>query len=442
MKIGSPFYEQQDSSFPPGFKRKFHVLVINQYFPPDTSATAKVIKDLVTTLAQHHQVTLIAGRPSYDPEEYHPYYLHRREQQGNLWVERVGSFSYDRRRIQGRVANYLSYLFLALLRALTTRPDVVLAMTDPPLACVVGALVAKKIKCPFIYNIRDLHPDMALTAQLLPPSFLTRQWEALHRWALKQADRVIVLGEDMKDRVVAKGVSEQQVEVIRDGASPMNFYPSRENPICQELRGGFPFVTMHAGNIGFYGAWESLLQAFRQLDSSFYGLIMVGGGANQAQVERTANGAPNVRFLPFRPIKDLPYVLSAPDLHLVTIARGFEGLVVPSKFYGILAAGKPTLVVASEQSDAARIVIEHHCGLVADPDKPEEIAQKIEWASRHPETLQEMGEHALRIAPKFDRSKEIERFLKIIETVTCSFKEQRFRNKPGPSGEEKAYVKK
>lgn len=442
MEIETSSYHQQASSTSLQFKRKLHILIINQYYPPDTSATAKVLKDLVTTLAQHHQVTLIAGRPSYDPEEYHPYYLRRREQWGNLCVERVGSFSYDRRCIRGRVANYMSYLTFALLRALLMHPDLILAMTDPPLACVVGALAAKKVGCPFIYNIRDLHPDMALTAQLLPPSFLTRQWEALHRWALKRADRVIVLGEDMKDRVVAKGISEQRVEVIRDGASPMDFHPPEDHPICRELRGGFPFVAMHAGNIGFYGAWESLIKAFRQLDTSYYGLVMVGDGANRTQVEEIARGSGNILFLPFRPAKDLPYVLSAPDLHIVTIAQSFEGLVVPSKFYGILTAGKPTLVVASERSDPARIVTEYHCGLVADPGKPEEIVQRVEWAFRHPDILKEMGEQALRIAPKFDRSKEMERFLKVIDTVVYSFNKRGFQNKRNPSGEERAYDKK
>ena len=108
------------------------ILLLNEYYPPDTAATAKVAAMLAETLAEAHQVTVLAGRPSYDPTTRHPFYLLRRERQGSLVVERVGSTTYHRRSMRGRLANYLSYLGLAMLRALTIRADLVVAMSDPP----------------------------------------------------------------------------------------------------------------------------------------------------------------------------------------------------------------------------------------------------------------------------------------------------------------------
>ena len=110
-----------------------HILLLNEYFPPDTSATAKCAVQVADALAEKHRVTVVAGRPSYDPTERHPRYRLRREVRGNLVVERVGSTAYPRFQMRRRVSNYLTYLSLAIPRALSIRSDVVLAMTDPPI---------------------------------------------------------------------------------------------------------------------------------------------------------------------------------------------------------------------------------------------------------------------------------------------------------------------
>ena len=121
-----------------------HILLLNEYFPPDTSATAKFASQVAEALAANHRVTVLAGRPSYDPTEHHPRYLLRREARGNLAVERVGSTAYPRFQMRRRVSNYLSYLAMAILRALSVPSDVVLAMTDPPIEGIAGAFVAQR----------------------------------------------------------------------------------------------------------------------------------------------------------------------------------------------------------------------------------------------------------------------------------------------------------
>src|SRR5437588_12233496 len=131
--------------------RPLHVLLLNEYFPPDTAATANNAALVAQALAERYCVTVLAGRPSYDPVERHPFYLLNRKREGNLVVERVGSTAFSRFHMKGRLANYLSYLALAMPRALSMSPDVVLAMTDPPIAGIVGASIAKFIGRPFVY---------------------------------------------------------------------------------------------------------------------------------------------------------------------------------------------------------------------------------------------------------------------------------------------------
>ena len=392
-----------------------HILLLNEYYPPDTSATAKMAMHVAETLAKSHQVTVVAGRPSYDPDEFYPYKLLRSDTRNGVVVERVGSTAYPRHQMKRRVSNYLSYLALAVPRALAIRPDVVLAMTDPPVAGIAGAFIARLAGRPFVYNIRDLYPDMAIGGDIVRPNSWASRWEKMHRSALKRAARVIVLGDDMRNRILAKGVAPERVVVVRDGTSFPASMPLQSDPVVQEIRSGFPFVALHAGNLGFYGAWGTLLRAAEMLRNENAALVFVGDGANRASLEASAAGSPNVRFLPFRPYEQVPHVMMAGDVHIVTIKRGLEGVVVPSKLYSILAAGRPVLAVAPDSSDTARIVTESGCGLAADPDDPAAVAKAICELRRDPARLCEMGRRARETAEKYARVNELQLFAGIIE---------------------------
>jgi colanic acid biosynthesis glycosyl transferase WcaI len=388
---------------------------MNEYFPPDTSATAKCAAQVAEALTANHRVTVLAGRPSYDPTERHPRYLIRREMRGNLVVERVGSTDYPRFQMKRRVSNYLTYLSLAVPRALAIRSDVVLAMTDPPVEGIAGALVARLTGRPFVYNIRDMYPDMAVGGSIVRPGSFTARWEALHRRALRSATRVIVLGEDMRDRIVAKGVDAARVVVSRDGIPIPLELPSPENPVAREIRGDFRFVLVHAGNLGFYGAWQTLIQAVRILENEGVGLVFVGEGAMKPQVEEMAAGSSAIRFLPFRPASEIPLVLSSGDMHVVTVKRGLEGVVVPSKLYPTLAAGRPVLGVAPEESDVVRIVRRSGCGLSADPDDPNTVVEALRGVLHNSEQLRNMGLRARETAISYDRVKQLKIFAAAIE---------------------------
>ena len=391
------------------------ILLLNEYFPPDTAATANMAAAVVDVLAARHAVTVLCGRPSYDPSERHPFYLFRRDRRGQAAIERVGSTTFPRFRMRQRLLNYLSYVAMAVPRALFVRTDLVMAMTDPPFEGIVGAFVAGLKRKPFVYNIRDLYPEMALLGSIVQSAWWVRLWERLHRWALGRARRVIVLGEDTRERITAKGIDPARVVVVRDGTRPSPPLATRNHPVTNEIRSGFPFVVLHAGNLGFYGAWETIIKAAGMLEHAGVGFVFVGEGAQRSKVEAAAQGASNIRFQPFRPPEDVPYVLAAGDLHLVTIKRGLEGVVVPSKLYSILAAGRPVLALAPEESDAARIVRRVECGIVVDPDDPAALAGAIRQIAGDPERVAAMGERALQAAEDFGRDKELLSFLRVIE---------------------------
>lgn len=375
---------------------------------------------VVNAISQRHTVTVLAGRPSYDPDEYYPYSLLRRDELNGVVVERVGSTAYPRHQMRRRIANYLSYVSLAVARSLAIKTDLVLAMTDPPFAGIVGAFIARMKGVPFVYNIRDLYPDMAVGGDIVRPHGWVGMWEKLHRAALRQAARVIVLGDDMRERVVSKGVDPARVVVIRDGTSIPAPVAAPDHPAIREIRGSADFVVLHAGNLGFYGAWPTLLGAARILPQNGTRLIFVGDGANRSQLEQSSQGCGIVRFLPFRPVEEIPCVMAAGDVHVVTIRRGLGGVVVPSKLYSILAAGRPILAVAPEDTDVARIVRQEDCGLVADPDNPKAVADAIQNLKSDPQRLEAMALRARKASEKYTKANELAKFVGVVEEAAHS----------------------
>ncbi len=394
------------------------VLLLNLYFPPDTSATAKMAQIVVDALSVGHDVTVLCGRPSYDPSERRPWHLFQSELTARVKIIRVGSTDYSRVQMKKRVFNYLSYVLLSVPRALFLPCDVILTMTDPPFEGIVGAFIALLKRKPFIYNIRDMYPDMAVGGSIVAPGLLSRIWEKFHRWALRRATRVIVLGEDMRNRIVSKGVPPSNVLIVRDGAelsAPGGSPPAIDPDVVRAIRGDFKFILLHAGNLGFYGAWHTLLAGAKQLSQEGIGLVFVGDGAQRDRLQAAAKDLPNVRFLPFFPGSKISSVLAAADAHLITVKRGLEGVVVPSKMYGILAAGKPILAVAPRECDVVSIGERKNFSISADPDNPAQFADSARRLARDPELLRQMGLAASAAAPDFARGEELRKLVAILE---------------------------
>jgi len=378
---------------------------------------------VVDALSAAHEVTIVCGRPSYDPAERRAWRLWRTEtaseslQHRGVKIVRVGSTDYSRTQMGRRVLNYLTYVALSVPRAAFVPCDVVLGMTDPPFEGIVAAFVALLKGKPFVYNIRDLYPDMAVGGSIVEAGLMTRVWERLHRWALRRSVRVVVLGEDMRARIAGKGVKAERIVVIRDGAEicGVGAKPAVDPDVVAAIRGHFKFVLLHAGNLGFYGAWETLVAAARKLEGEGIGLVFVGEGAQRGRIEAAAAGFKNVRFLPFFPAGKIASVLSAADAHIVTIKRGLEGVVVPSKMYGILAAGKPIVAVAPRDTDVAAIGEKRGFAIWADPENASQVADAVRQISDSPETLRRMGEAAQAAAIDYDRVSEMRKFVRIIE---------------------------
>jgi colanic acid biosynthesis glycosyl transferase WcaI len=373
--------------------RRPHLLVLNQYYAPGVEATAHLLTELCEALAQAYDVTVITGRLLGHESE--PDY----ECRNGVEVIRVHSTAFDRSGIFQRAVNYFTYLGRALRRGLVARrPDLVLCMTDPPMVGDVGYIVSRRFRVPLVVVSQDVFPEIAVHVRRLRNPLLVWVLDVLVRFHLRRADRVVAIGETMRRRLEAKGVRHERIRVIPNWVDTNAIAPQpRENAWGHSHGLDGRFVVMHSGNIGHAQDLETLVRAAKDLDDvEELSVVLVGLGPRRAHHERLAAqiGARRVRFLDHQPRALLPQSLSSADVHFVGLGRGLSGYVVPSRLYGILAAGRPVLVGADDDSETAALVREVGCGVVVPPGEPDLVAQAIREMLGGEYDLADMGRRA------------------------------------------------
>jgi colanic acid biosynthesis glycosyl transferase WcaI len=356
------------------------VLLLNQFFHPDLAATAQLATDLAEDLVQAGmEVTALATRGAYLGGGRLP----ARDEHRGVRIERVRCTSLGKGSIARRLADYGSFYAAAAARCLTrSRFDVVVAMSTPPLVATIGAAMRRLRGARFVYWVQDVYPELAVEFGLFGPrSPAARVFGALSRWMLRSADAVVVLGEAMGERVRAKGVAGERVEVIPNWADAAAVAPVRreENGFLREHGLSGKRVILYSGNMGRAHDLETVFGAARLLrhreDVAF---VFVGDGARRAEVEAAARDLPSIRLLPYQPRERLGDSLSAGDLHVVTQAEFTVGLIEPSKLYGAMAAGRPVLYVGPAETEAGRTVAREAIGAVVPNGDPQAAAVAIE----------------------------------------------------------------
>lgn len=381
------------------------VVLVNQYFPPDTSATSRIATDFIGECERRGlRVLVVAGRPSYDPTarlSWRP--VRRSTSDGSLeWV--IGSSAFDRRNPIGRVLNYLTFMVGAALVVPMLRPTwPIVVMTDPPMAPLLAPLSRLRNRRRSVRVwIQDLHPDFDVATGLLRNGRLVRVWRRLLVTSLNTADEIIVLGRDMSDRVTRLGV-DAPTTVVHNGWSGVDSAET-QGSAADTLR------IFHFGNVGFAGPFESVVRAMRNMQDHVE-LVFVGAGANEGVL---ADAPANVTVRPRIPHGDVAQAASEADLLLVGVRDGVEGLVVPSKGYEMMALGRPLLVVGNPGSEMRRLVTEIGCGLGCD-DNPESIAAVLNSADTSRDSLADMARKGLLAAVQYRRDVQFGPFVDRIE---------------------------
>lgn len=400
------------------------VLFLNQAFYPDVVATAQHAHDLARHLvARGHEVAVIASRSIYGQKGAS---LPRYEVKDGIEIYRVGSSLFGKSTILLRIIDFAFFYVMAGWKALRVRrPDVVVPFTTPPFIALVGVVLQIFRHCKFVYWVMDLYPDVLVACGVMRPRSLTERFlEAVNRFCLRHADRVVVLGRCMQQRVLDKGIDPAKVIHVgvwsdSDEVKPI---PRLENPYRRDWGLADAFVVMYAGNFGLGHDVQTMCEAVLRLrDRSNIRFAFVGGGKRKQEVEAflRQHQLRNAVCHDYQPRAQLDALLSLGDLHLVSLAQPVTGLVVPCKLFGIMAAERPTAFIGHPDSEIARVLIEHNCGVVIPCGNTDALVQVIEELAADPQRQAELGQRARQaLHQAYDRRRACESWERILLEVT------------------------
>jgi colanic acid biosynthesis glycosyl transferase WcaI len=400
--------------------KRSSVLVLNRSYWPDAEATGQLLTELCEDLADRFRITVVAGQSNQNPTGVQCRAWGAEEHHG-VTIRRVMHLKLGKRFLWVRGLNMLTYLAGAAATALfVNRPAVVVVETDPFLLPLLGQFLQVRHKCKLIVYLQDIYPDVAVATGTIRNRWFIRYLRRRLFAVYRRADRVIVLGDDMRTILTDAGVPDDRITSLPNWADTDRIFPVPiENAFRRREQLDGKFVVMYSGNMGLCQNLENILDAAEQLrDRADIQFIFVGDGASRSRLESRASGSglANVRFLPYQPQSELAHSLSAADLHLVPLDARVTGCLVPSKLYGILAAGVPSLVVADDRCEASRVIRESGAGKVVSPGDPQQLAETIAWCAANRSDLKQMGRRARLLAEQdYDRKTATGRFAQLLE---------------------------
>jgi glycosyltransferase involved in cell wall biosynthesis len=339
-------------------------------------------------------------------------------------VVRANGTRFSPRRFVGRAANYLSYFCSAALASLRIRGcDVVVSLTDPPIIGLIALWTARRTGAKFVFLVEDVFPDVAVLLEDFHNERINRLLDRINRYLLSHADAIVALGPRMQRRLVEeKGADPARITVIHNWADCEAIQPSaKDNAFSREHRLHDRFVVMHSGNVGLSLHLDVVLGAAERLraheDLVF---AIVGDGSTRRALEAVAarRGLANVRFFPYQPKQRLDQSFAAADVFLISLKPGLEGYIVPSKLYGILAAGRPYIAAVNAGCEPAEIALEHRCGLVAVPGDADALASSVLALYENRSETSAMGRRAREAAWQFDRRRAVAAYHQLFSGIT------------------------
>jgi len=348
----------------------------------------------------------------------------------DVHVHRVPSTGFGRGPLLGRSIDYLSF-YQSMWRCLVAlaRPgDVIVAKTDPPLTAVVAMAAARRKGARLVNWLQDIYPETAVELGVpLMRGPVAAILTARRNRSLRQAEATVVVGDLMARKVELLGAPPSRVHVITNWCNDQEIRPiaQADNPLRQTWGLAGQFVIGYSGNLGRAHEFETVLAAANLLRNEPHIIfLMIGGGKRFDELSRAVREqglASSFRFMPYQEQKMLPYSLAVPDAHWLSLNPKLEGLLVPSKFYGIAAAGRPIIVIADKNGEIARLVQQHRCGIVITPGDADALADALRSLSNAPGTVSEMGRRArTMLDPHFTRQKALERWSELIDQLDQS----------------------
>jgi len=408
--------------------RPLRIVFFNRSYYPDFGATGQLLTELCEDLVSRfgYEVTVVAGMPLSGEAAITPlrwYAPVRCEMRHGVRILRAWGTALPTRRLSGRLMNYFTYFSSASWAALRIgRPDVVVSLTDPPMLALTAITASRARGARFVFLCQDVFPEVTRLLENFQSGAIDGILARISRYTVKHAYRIIALGDTMKHRLIdTKGADPDKIRVIHNWADAEAIVPgSKDNPFARAHSLSDKFVVMHSGNVGLSQDVDGLLDVAERLrDIPDLVVAIVGEGSRKEFLTADAarRGLTNVCFLPYQPKAGLNDSFATADIFIVSLKRGLAGFIVPSKLYGILAAGRPYVAAVETECEVADIARAHDCGIVVEPGDREQMAAAIRRLHADQPSRARMAAHARQAALMYDRRRAVEAYRNLFESV-------------------------
>ncbi|MFJ8259764.1 glycosyltransferase family 4 protein [Peribacillus asahii] len=369
-------------------KKKKITFVIN-YFYPDFASTGQLMTDLCLNLRHDFEITVVAAQPNYAGESVNTNKTFEIGYLENIKIVRIRLPEVKKASKISRFKYIFSYFFLASIALLKEKKtDIIYTISQPPILGGLIGSIGKFLKhTKHVYNIQDFNPEQAAAVAYTDKQYIFKLARTVDKLNCYYADHIIVVGQDMaetlKERFKNKKVPKHSV--INNWTSENEIVPLKKSNnhidlFLKEHNLQDKFIIMYSGNIGLYYDLENIIQVAKEFEESAdIVFLFIGEGAVKSRLQDFVkeSNLTNVLFLPYQPKDFIKYSLNAADIHLVVNQKGIKGVSVPSKIYGVMAAGKPILGVLEQESEAQLLIEKSNCGIVVEPKDYNGIIESI-----------------------------------------------------------------
>ncbi len=400
------------------------IIFINQYYWPDESGTAQILTDLAESLAgKGAKIEIFTSKYSYVNRRYR---FIKKEERNKVRIYRLFSTRLKHFGIIGRLIDGVVFSIMSLLRLLVRANDsyILVPMMDPPMLGIVFDLLKLKKRIPIIYWCQDIYPEIFLASvkhQKTPwiENLLIKARN--HVW--NQSNAVVVLSTDMKKYFKEKCKMDCNVVEISNWADGRRVYSVEEemNPLKNAWEIDDEFIVGYSGNLGRVHDYKTILEAAEILSGHLGIRFLLSGngwGMQRFKREIPQNLKRLFIFKSYQPRDELKNVLSLSHIHWVSLKPEFNDFLFPSKFYSIIAVGRPVLLIGDDKTEIARIVAENEIGFVISNGDYKMLGEKILFLKKYRDIRIEMGKRARTLfEKKYDLSVALHHWEELLDDL-------------------------
>ncbi len=367
------------------------VLAYSCYYTPEIAASMYLTEDIYKGIVDAgHTLEVYVPMPTRGiSEEVRKEYKgkkHEKKYDGKLTIHRIAMY----REGKNSALRALRYLFVNasfIWKGLKTKADVIFVQSTPPTQGMMAGIVGALKHTPVVYNLQDIFPDSLVNSGMTSEgSLIWRVGRRIENFSYRHAKKIIVISEDFKKNILAKGVPEEKIVVVPNWADVSGVYPvERKDNVLINRYGLDPekFYITYCGNVGFTQNMDLLLDTAIDLKNELPNLrfVVIGDGADKERVQKRVEEEKieNVIMLPFQPYEDIAHVFSFGDVGLIISKPGVGNNSVPSKTWSIMAAGRPVLASFDSDSELCKLIDQIGCGKHADAGDKDGLKEAIQF---------------------------------------------------------------